>query len=83
MINLFTGRPEPVMDAATIAALASAVLAAAVAFGVPLSAGQKTALIALIAIVAPFIAQWFIARPQVTPLSNPQDDQGYPLGRVD
>ncbi len=46
---------EPVLSAASIVTVATAILAAAVAFGAPISDDQQAAVLAAIAVVAPVI----------------------------
>lgn len=62
---------EPVMTAAGAAAVVSAVIGVLVAFGVPLTTGQRQAVIDLVMvgfpIVAFLVAAW-IARSKVTPV---------------
>lgn len=59
-------KTEPVITAGVIGAAAAATLTVLVAFGVPLTKDQTTAVTGLIAVLAP-IAVALIARGQVTP----------------
>lgn len=58
---------EPVFTVATITSAVAAVVALVVAFGVPLTEDQQTAILSLAAVVAPLIAAYF-ARKRVTPV---------------
>ncbi len=57
---------EPLLTIAGLTALASAIVALAVAFGVPLSADQSQAVFGFVAVIAPLIVG-FVARRSVTP----------------
>lgn len=75
-------RREPILKAATVVALVSALIGLLVAFGVPLTDAQRESIVALVTILAPF-AVWWIARRSTTPLSDPRDNAGAPLRRTD
>lgn len=60
---------EPLITAATITALVSALVGLVVQFGVELTDGQQKAIFAVAAILAPLIVG-FIARRKVTPTSQ-------------
>lgn len=60
---------EPILTTASITALVVAVIAVLVAFGIPLTQEQQTAIIALVGVVAPFVV-WAIARRFTTPTKN-------------
>ena len=70
---------EPLLTVASITAIVAAVVGALVAFGVPLSEDQQTALLGLAAVVAPFVVVYF-ARPKVTP--NAKVQKGANIGSV-
>ena len=72
---------EPVVTANTIVALVSALLVLGVSFGAPVSEEQRTAIIAVVVIIAPFVAAWW-ARQRVTPVADPRDNQGHRLVRA-
>ncbi len=57
---------EPLLTIAGLTALASAIVALAVAFGVPLSADQTQAVLGFVAVLAPLLVG-FVARRSVTP----------------
>lgn len=57
---------EPVLTAAALASVVSAVLALLIAFGVSLSEVQTAAILGAVGTVAPF-ALAFLARSKVTP----------------
>lgn len=57
---------EPVWTVAGITAFCTAVIAALIAFGVPLTADQQGALLGLIAVASPLVAAFF-ARKRVSP----------------
>lgn len=57
---------EPAITAGSISALVAAVIGLAVAFGAPVTAEQKEALLGLVAVVAP-LAAVLLTRPHVTP----------------
>jgi hypothetical protein len=74
---------EPVITAAAAVGALMSILAALVALGViDLSPDQmgaiEKAIVAVVPIALSLIGAW-IARKQVTPLSNPRDDQGRKL----
>lgn len=71
-------RPEPLLRKSTWVALATAVLTLLLAVGVPVSTELRAAIITLVGAVAPIAAALW-ARPDVTPTSDPRDDQGRPL----
>ncbi len=50
-----TAPSEPVLSAASIVTVATAILAALVAFGLPVDANQQAALLGAIAVIAPVI----------------------------
>lgn len=62
---------EPVLTVGGIGAAAAAVLALLVAFGVPLTDDQQTAILGVVAVIAPVVVA-VIARRFVTPVSSPQ-----------
>ena len=66
---------EPLLTKASWVALVTAVIAVAVAFGLPLTDEQQKALIALAGVLAPLAAAVW-ARGQVTPVADPRDDDG-------
>ena len=66
---------EPLLTKATWVALVTAVIAVAVAFGLPLTDEQQKALIGLAGVLAPIAAAVW-ARSQVTPVADPRDDDG-------
>lgn len=57
---------EPAITAGSLTALVTAGLALVAAFGVPLTTEQREAILAVVAVVAPFVVAWLI-RPHVTP----------------
>ena len=73
---------EPLLTKASWVSLVTAVIAVAVAFGLPLSDEQQKALIALAGVLAPVAAAVW-ARGQVTPVADPRDDDGQPLTPAD
>lgn len=73
---------SPVWNAAGISSIVSALIALLVAFGVPLTEQQTTAILSFVAVVAPFAVAW-ISASKVTPLSAPTDKDGIPLSRPD
>lgn len=72
---------EPLLTKASWVALVTAVIAVAVAFGLPLSDEQQKALIALAGVLAPVAAAVW-ARGQVTPVADPRDEDGNPLRKA-
>lgn len=60
---------EPALTASGLVALVTAVIALAVAFGAPITAQQKEAIIGVVAVVAP-IAVALLVRPHVTPTAK-------------
>ena len=61
--------------------LVTAVIAVAVAFGLPLTDEQQKALIGLAGVLAPVAAAVW-ARGQVTPVADPRDEDGNPLRKA-
>lgn len=61
---------EPAFTAATVSALVTAVIALAVAFGVPITDGQRAAILTLVALAAPFLVAWYARRHTVTKTAN-------------
>ncbi len=57
---------EPLLTVAGLTALASAIIALAVAFGISLSADQTQAVLGFVAVLAPLLVG-FVARRSVTP----------------
>jgi hypothetical protein len=57
---------EPAVTAGVVVALATAVLALLIAFKVPITDDQRTAILGVVAVLAPFIAA-LIIRAFVTP----------------
>lgn len=60
---------EPLFSIASATATAAALLGALVAFGVPLTDDQQKAVLALVAVLAPFVVA-LVARPTVTPTAD-------------
>lgn len=58
---------EPLVTVASATALVAAVVALVVAFGVPLTDEQQTAILGLASVVAPLVVG-FVARRRVTPV---------------
>lgn len=73
---------EPLLTRASWVALVTAVIAVAVAFGLPLSDEQQKALIALAGVLSPIAAAVW-ARSQVTPVADPRGNDGQPLTPAD
>lgn len=71
---------SPVWNAATVSAIVAAFITLLVAFGVPLTEQQNTAIMGFIAVIAP-IAVAIVASPKVTSLENPTAKDGEPLVR--
>jgi len=69
---------EPLLTAAGITALVSAVLGALVAFGLDLTEDQRSAVLAIVAVLAP-LAVGLTARGKVTPTADPRNEDGVPL----
>lgn len=59
---------EPVITAASIAAVVTAIAALLKSFGVPISDEQAAAIVAVVGVVAPLVAA-VIARGKVTPVA--------------
>lgn len=72
---------NPVWSAATISAIVSAFITLLVAFGVPVTEAQTTAILGFVAVVAPIGVAWYVSS-RVTSLSNPKDETGEPLVRA-
>ena len=72
---------EPLITRASLVALITAVIAVAVAFGLPLTPDQQKALIALAGVLSPIAAAVW-ARGQVTPVADPRDGDGNPLRKA-
>lgn len=69
---------EPLLRKSLWVALATAVLAVLVAAGIPISPELRVAVLALIGAVMPVAAALW-SRRDVTPLSDPRDNDGAPL----
>lgn len=69
---------EPLLTAAGITAVVSALLGALVAFGLDLTDEQTSAVLAVVAVLAP-LAVGLAARGKVTPSVDPRTDDGVPL----
>lgn len=69
---------EPLLSAAGITAAVSAALGLLAVFGFNLSADQTTAILAVVAVLAP-IAVGLWSRRKVTPVVAPQDNAGNAL----
>lgn len=69
---------EPLYSSASIVAFFSAVLSAAVSFGLDITNDQQSKLLVVIGFVATF-AVAFLARPKVTPVDDPKDGEGRTL----
>ena len=72
---------EPLLTKASWTALVVAVIAVAVAFGLPLTDEQQKSLIALAGVLSPIAAAVW-ARGQVTPVADPRDDDGNQLRKA-
>jgi hypothetical protein len=69
--QLVTGdEQEPVFSRAVAVAVATAGVGAAVAFGLPLTDAQQTAVIAVVAAVAPLVLAWWARRHVNSPAST-------------
>lgn len=62
---------EPLVNRASVVAAVTAVVGLLVAFGVPISAEEKAAVIGLVAVVAPIVVA-AITRHKVTPTDDPR-----------
>lgn len=62
---------EPLVTVGTITGAVTAVIALLVAFGLDLSAEQQTAILAVVAVAAPFVVA-AVTRPKVTPVKDPR-----------
>lgn len=62
-------KTEPLLTTASLGALAAAVIAVLVAFGLPITDQQQVAVLGLVAVVSPF-ALAIVARQFVTPTSQ-------------
>ena len=60
---------EPAITSGSVTALVTALVGLLVAFGVPLSTEQQTAIIGLVAVAAPIVAALLIRR-KVTPVDS-------------
>jgi hypothetical protein len=60
---------EPALAAGSLTALVAAAIAVAVAFGAPITAQQREAILSLVAVVAP-IAVALLVRPHVVPVAH-------------
>jgi hypothetical protein len=66
---------EPLITSASVVAFAGAVLSALVSFGLDITNDQQSKLLAVIGFVAVY-AVAFLARPKVTPVSDPRSPAG-------
>ena len=60
---------EPLVTVATITALVGAVIGLLVAFGVPLTSDQQTAILGVTTVAAPLVVALFV-RSRVTPVDK-------------
>lgn len=60
---------EPALTVASITAAVTAALALLVSFGLNISADQQTAILGVVAVVAPFVVG-IATRPKVTPVAT-------------
>jgi hypothetical protein len=60
---------EPAVTIGGLTAAAAALIAVALAFGVPLTDGQQAAILGAVAVVGPLVAA-FLTRARVTPAGN-------------
>lgn len=72
---------EPLVTAAVITSVITALITLLKAFGIPITEDQQAAINQFAAIVAP-IALGILARQWVTPLANPKAADGEPLVRA-
>lgn len=72
------GSTEPVIAAATISGVATALVAVFVAFGAHITTDQSAALIGAVGVIGPVVLAFF-ARSKVTPLAAPKSALGEPL----
>lgn len=72
---------EPVLGWSALVAFVGGLVTLLVEFGIDISDGQVKAILAVLALAGPVVAA-VVARRAVTPLSDPQDNEGRPL-RVD
>ncbi len=71
-------RPRPIAIVNGITALVETLIAVAVGFGLGLS-GEEVALVMAAVIAAANVVKTWIGQPQVTPTSDPRDDDGREL----
>jgi hypothetical protein len=64
---------EPLVTAATVTALVTAVIGLVVAFGIDLSTEQQTAILGVVAVAAPLVVALF-SRSKVTPVADPRTE---------
>jgi len=69
---------EPLLKRSAAVAVVSALIAVLVAFGLPITAEQTNAILGLVAVVAPIVLAYW-ARRNVTPLADPQNEDGEAL----
>lgn len=69
---------EPLVTAAGITALVTALLGVLVAFGLNLSDTQTASILGVVAVVAPLVVA-LVVRGKVTPTADPQTNDGVPL----
>ena len=72
---------QPLVSAAAISSLVSAIIALLVSFGVPVTPEQNTAIMTFVAALIPWL-MWFLAKNKVTALADPKDEDGQPLTRA-
>jgi len=72
----------PLITTAAITSIVSAIIAVMVAFGVQLTETQVTAIMGLVAVLAPWVVA-LVGHRLTTPLNNPTDIDGEPLTRGD
>lgn len=69
---------EPIITIASLTAGVTAIIGLLVAFGIDVSKDQQVAILAVVAVVAPFVVPLF-GRSKVTPVSDPVAADGTQL----
>lgn len=62
---------EPLLTVGTMTGAVTAIIALLVAFGLDLTGEQQTAILAVVAVAAPFVVA-AVTRPKVTPIKDPR-----------
>ncbi len=73
---------EPVLKAGVAGTVVAAILTLLTSFGLDITDDQQSAVLGFVAVVFPLVVALFV-RPSVTPVNDPQTNDGTPLVPAD